>query len=77
MPPKDIIRKQALIEVIKALDKRLDQPTPLTAIGGTALTLLDMKAGSFDIDFIKNERVQYSDFSPLVFNSKNPRSGTQ
>ncbi len=51
---KNIINttKIELIAFIQNLDYFLDKPITIVAVGGTALTLLDIKSSTRDIDFI-------------------------
>lgn len=44
--------KDDLIAFIQKLDSFLDKPITLVALGGTALTLLNLKSATRDIDFI-------------------------
>ena len=48
--------KTELLEFIKQLDAYLDEETILVAIGGTALTLLNIKSSTRDIDLIVPEK---------------------
>jgi hypothetical protein len=43
--------KSALLNFLKEVDKELEVPITLVAVGGTALTLLDAKASTMDVDF--------------------------
>jgi hypothetical protein len=44
-------KKTALIEFLGLVDEELDKPIDLIAVGGTAMTLLNLKASTRDIDF--------------------------
>jgi len=43
--------KSALFDFLEEVDKELEAPITLVAVGGTALTLLDAKASTMDVDF--------------------------
>jgi len=43
--------KSALLGFLEEVDKELEEPITLVAVGGTALTLLDAKASTMDVDF--------------------------
>ena len=43
--------KTALFDFLEALDEDLPQKITLVAVGGTAMTLLDLKGSTIDIDF--------------------------
>lgn len=43
--------KQRLMEFLEVVDKELEEPVELTAVGGTAMTLLGLKDSTLDIDF--------------------------
>jgi Nucleotidyltransferase of unknown function (DUF6036) len=43
--------RSRLFEFLEEVDKELDFEITLVAVGGTALTLLDIKASTIDIDF--------------------------
>lgn len=43
--------KSALLNFLEEVDKELEGPITLVAVGGTALTLLDTKASTMDVDF--------------------------
>ncbi len=43
--------KSRLAEFLEAIDKELDGMITLVAAGGTALTLLDVKPSTIDVDF--------------------------
>ncbi|MBU2638327.1 MAG: hypothetical protein KJ955_05110 [Nanoarchaeota archaeon] len=45
------INKTELLEFLEEVDKVLGKPITLTAVGGTAMTLLNLKASTIDIDF--------------------------
>ena len=48
---KDNIPKEPLVALIKEIDSKLTRKIDLYAVGGTAMTLLDLKASTQDIDF--------------------------
>jgi pantothenate kinase len=43
--------KNVLLNFLKALDDEIDRKITLVAVGGTAMTLLDLKPSTVDIDF--------------------------
>lgn len=43
--------KKPLMEFLEEVDKNLDKDIDLVAVGGTAMTLLDLKPSTIDIDF--------------------------
>lgn len=43
--------KKRLLEFLELLDAELENPVELTAVGGTAMTLLHIKDSTVDIDF--------------------------
>ena len=45
------IDKTELLKFLKEVDKALDKAITLTAVGGTAMTLLGTKSSTIDIDF--------------------------
>ena len=56
--------KDDLIAFIKKLDSFLDKPITVIALGGTALTLLEIKSSTRDIDFITTSK-EYQTLSNL------------
>ena len=48
--------KRRLMEFLKVVDEELNKPIELTAVGGTAMTLLDLKDSTVDMDFNLEER---------------------
>ena len=48
---KEDIPKEPLIALIRELDSKLTKKIDLYAVGGTGMTLLDLKASTKDIDF--------------------------
>ncbi|MDD4251151.1 MAG: DUF6036 family nucleotidyltransferase [Candidatus ainarchaeum sp.] len=48
---KENIPKEPLLELIKEIDFNLNKKIELFAVGGTGMTLLDLKASTKDIDF--------------------------
>ncbi|MBI3032067.1 hypothetical protein HYY69_01220 [Candidatus Woesearchaeota archaeon] len=62
--------KQDLIAFIQKLDLFIDEPLTIVALGGTALTLLDLKSSTRDLDFIissKSYRLLLPLFKSLGF----------
>lgn len=45
------IEKSGLMGLLEALDKELEKPAHVVAVGGTAMTLLGLKPSTIDIDF--------------------------
>ena len=45
------INKTELLGFLEEVNKIIGKPVTLTAVGGTAMTLLDLKASTIDIDF--------------------------
>jgi len=45
------IKADKLIDFLKIIDKELEKEIELTAVGGTAMTLLGLKTSTIDIDF--------------------------
>ena len=45
------IEKTGLMELLEAVDRELDKPIHVVAVGGTAMTLLGLKPSTIDIDF--------------------------
>ncbi|MFH1054617.1 MAG: hypothetical protein V1744_00835 [Candidatus Altiarchaeota archaeon] len=45
------LNAKSLMEFLELVDKELKEPVELTAVGGTAMTLLDLKDSTIDIDF--------------------------
>lgn len=43
--------KNVLLDFLKILDDELDEKVTLVAVGGTAMTLLDLKPSTIDVDF--------------------------
>ncbi|MGC1131429.1 MAG: DUF6036 family nucleotidyltransferase [Nitrososphaeraceae archaeon] len=55
--------KNRLFEFLEEIDKELDFEITLVAVGGTALTLLDVKPSTIDIDFtVPNYFEEFRDF---------------
>ena len=64
-----MITKNDLLNWLKEIDSKLKNKLILMAIGGTAMTLLDLKESTIDIDFdISKEN--YDEFKNLVLQSK-------
>ena len=53
------VTKAKLIELLRKIDSTLDETVVLVAIGGTALSLLDLKEATHDVDFILQNNSQY------------------
>lgn len=51
-----MINKQALLDYLKRIDSVLPEKIMLIAIGGTAMTLMDLKPTTRDIDFCLDAR---------------------
>ncbi|MBI4145855.1 hypothetical protein HY489_00800 [Candidatus Woesearchaeota archaeon] len=47
-----MIDKGKLIEILREVDSQLSDQVTLIAIGGTALNLLDIKQGTYDVDLM-------------------------
>ncbi len=45
------LKKRFLLDFLEELDKELDRKITLVAVGGTAMTLLDLKNSTIDVDF--------------------------
>jgi hypothetical protein len=45
------IERSGLLSLLEAVDKELKKPITIIAAGGTAMTLLDLKVSTIDIDF--------------------------
>ncbi|MEK6867331.1 MAG: hypothetical protein AABX98_00770, partial [Nanoarchaeota archaeon] len=62
--------KDDLLAFIQKLDYFIDQPVTIIVLGGTALTLVDLKSSTRDIDFIissKDAQVLLKLFTVLGF----------
>jgi predicted nucleotidyltransferase len=46
-----MITKEDLLKWLRRIDKKLTEETVITAVGGTAMTLLDLKESTRDVDF--------------------------
>ena len=57
--------KSALFGFLEEVDKELDKPVTLVAVGGTALTLLDAKPSTRDVDFTLPS-VDYVEFNKVL-----------
>ncbi len=64
-----MIKKNDLLNWLKEIDPKLENKIVLTAVGGTAMTLLDLKESTIDIDFDINKN-NYDEFKKLVLRSK-------
>ena len=63
-----MITKHDLLIWLKEIDSKLENKVVLTAVGGTAMTLLDLKESTIDIDFDINKG--NDEFKKLVLQSK-------
>lgn len=61
--------KKDLIKWLKDIDTKLDKSITLIAVGGTAMTLLNLKESTKDIDFCIDSK-DYNRFKRLVKDSK-------
>lgn len=59
--------KEDLIKLLQHIDEKLTHSVSLVLIGGTALTLLDKKAFSYDIDIIIASKVKEEEFEEAYF----------
>jgi hypothetical protein len=59
------VSKSGLLSVLSSFDKRLNRKILLIAVGGTAMTLLGIKASTKDIDFNIPNKEDYNDFHAL------------
>lgn len=64
-----LVDKSKLEEILKFVDQHLTKKAILVAIGGTALTLLDLKKASYDIDLMmeNNDPVLKADITVLIY----------
>ncbi|NYZ76064.1 hypothetical protein H0N98_02325 [Candidatus Micrarchaeota archaeon] len=51
MPSKKEISRKELLDLLEVVDKEFDRPIDITAVGGTAMTLLYLKSSTIDVDF--------------------------
>ncbi len=54
--------KTQLLEFLEVLEEELPREITLVAVGGTALTLLDLKTSTIDVDFTISDK-DYEDFA--------------
>ncbi len=59
------VSKSGLLSVLGTFDKQLRHKILLIAVGGTAMTLLGVKASTKDIDFNIPSRIDYNEFNRL------------
>jgi len=59
------VSKRQLLSVLESFDKRLSKKILLIAVGGTAMTLLGIKASTKDIDFNIPDKTDYNEFRRL------------
>lgn len=64
-----MITKKDLLNWLKEIDSKLKNQIVLTAVGGTAMTLLNLKESTIDIDF-DIDKSNYNEFNKLVLQSK-------
>jgi hypothetical protein len=57
------VSKRQLLSVLGSFDKQLDHKILLIAVGGTAMTLLGVKASTKDIDLNIPNRIDYNEFN--------------
>ncbi len=50
------LEKKPLMEFLEEIDRALEERIELIAVGGTAMTLLDIKSSTIDIDFNLSDR---------------------
>jgi len=60
-----MITKQDLLDWLKEIDNRLDREIEIVAVGGTAMTLLNLKESTRDVDFCL-ETKEFDLFKKLV-----------
>ena len=60
-----IVSKTGLLQILDAFDRRLSHKILLVAVGGTAMTMLGLKASTKDIDFNIPKRKDYEEFGRL------------
>jgi hypothetical protein len=61
----DRVSKDALLKVLEAFDELAPRAMVLVAVGGTAMTLLGLKASTKDIDFNIPSHEDYAEFTRL------------
>ena len=59
------VSKRQLLSVLEPFDKQLSHKILLIAVGGTAMTLLGVKASTKDIDLNIPSRIDYNEFRRL------------
>lgn len=59
--------KEDVVQLLKYVDERLTEPIVVVLIGGTALTILDKKAASYDIDIIIADAIKKEEFYDAYF----------
>ena len=62
-----MLTKNNLIEWLKRIDNKLNRNITLTAVGGTALVLLNLKESTIDVDFdIKKEKIRIDEIIKIA-----------
>ena len=64
-----MITKKDLLKWLEDIDVKLKNRITLTAVGGTAMTLLNLKESTIDVDF-DISRENFNEFKKLTSNSK-------
>ena len=59
--------KSRLLDFLEVLDNEMSREITVVAVGGTAMTLLDLKPSTIDIDFTISGR-DYDDFQKVLAN---------
>lgn len=59
------VSKTELLQVLEPFDSQLKKKIVLIAVGGTAMTLLDIKASTKDVDFNIPKHTDYKEFASL------------
>lgn len=62
-----MITKNDLLDWLNEIDKKLKHKVILIAVGGTAMTLLNLKPSTRDVDFCLNKK-DFNDFKKLINN---------
>ncbi len=62
------LNKQVLFNLLKYFDQEAKQRITLVAVGGTAMTLLDLKVSTMDIDFTlpRNDKAEFDRIRTVV-----------
>ena len=62
-----MLTKNNLIEWLKRIDNKLNRNITLTAVGGTALVLLNLKESTIDVDFdIKKKKIRIDEIIKIA-----------